>query len=74
MLDHKIGDVTNDTYGHRTLEDLRNEIEKIEMCCKRFDYSTQKSFLLDCILCTKKPVVDPFFEVFVSTTGIFENP
>ena len=31
MLGHKIGDVTNDTYGHRTLEDLRNEIEKIEM-------------------------------------------
>lgn len=31
MLGHKIGDVTNDTYDHRTLEDLRNEIEKIEM-------------------------------------------
>ena len=31
MLGHKIGDITNDTYGHRTLEDLRKEIEKIEM-------------------------------------------
>ena len=38
MLGHKIGDCLlytspspNDTYGHRTLEDLRNEIEKIEM-------------------------------------------
>lgn len=31
MLGHKIGDITNDTYGHRTLEDLRNEIEKIEI-------------------------------------------
>lgn len=35
MLGHKIGDVTNDTYGHRTLEDLRNEIEKKKwICCK----------------------------------------
>lgn len=29
MLGHKIGDVTNDVYGHRTLEELREEIEKI---------------------------------------------
>lgn len=30
MLGHKVGDITNDTYGHRTLEDLRTEIEKIQ--------------------------------------------
>lgn len=29
LLGHKIGNVTNDVYGHRTLEDLRAEIEKI---------------------------------------------
>lgn len=33
MLGHSFkGDVTNDVYGHRTLEDLRNEIEKIKIC------------------------------------------
>lgn len=31
MLGHKIGDITNDVYGHRTLEDLRTEIEKIDV-------------------------------------------
>ena len=29
MLGHKIGDITNDIYGHRDLEELRTEIEKI---------------------------------------------
>lgn len=29
MLGHKVGDITNDVYGHRTLEELREEIEKI---------------------------------------------
>lgn len=29
MLGHAFGDVTNDIYGHRGLEDLRTEIEKI---------------------------------------------
>lgn len=33
MLGHSFkGDVTNDVYGHRTLEDLRAEIEKIKIC------------------------------------------
>lgn len=32
MLGHIIGDVTNDVYGHRDLEDLRAEIEKITVC------------------------------------------
>ncbi len=33
MLGHSFrGDVTNDVYGHRTLEDLRKEIEKIKIC------------------------------------------
>ena len=31
MLGHKVGDVTNDVYGHRTLEDLRAEISKIDV-------------------------------------------
>lgn len=31
MLGHKIGNVTNDIYGHRTLEELRAEIEKIKV-------------------------------------------
>ena len=31
MLGHIIGDVTNDVYGHRGLEDLRCEIEKIKV-------------------------------------------
>ena len=31
MLGHKVGDITNDVYGHRTLEDLRTEIEKIDV-------------------------------------------
>ncbi len=30
MLGHVIGDITNDVYGHRELEDLRKEIEKIQ--------------------------------------------
>lgn len=30
MLGHKIGDITNDVYGHRSLEELREEIEKIK--------------------------------------------
>lgn len=30
MLGHTIGDITNDVYGHRDIEDLRNEIEKIK--------------------------------------------
>lgn len=29
LLGHKIGDITNDTYGHRDLKDLREELEKI---------------------------------------------
>lgn len=29
MLGHSFNDITNRTYGHRTLEDLRSEIEKI---------------------------------------------
>ncbi len=39
MLGHSVGNITNDVYGHRTLEDLRNEIEKIHcekpICQKR---------------------------------------
>ena len=31
MLGHVIGDITNDIYGHRELEDLRGEIEKIKV-------------------------------------------
>lgn len=31
MLGHKIGNITNDIYGHRTLEELREEIEKIQL-------------------------------------------
>lgn len=31
LLGHKIGNVTNDVYGHRTLEELRAEIEKIKV-------------------------------------------
>lgn len=30
MLGHRIGNITNDVYGHRDLEDLRREIEKIQ--------------------------------------------
>lgn len=30
MLGHKIGDITNDVYGHRTVDELREEIEKIQ--------------------------------------------
>ena len=34
MLGHSFGrDITNGIYGHRTLEDLRTEIEKIKICC-----------------------------------------
>lgn len=33
MLGHAFNDVTNKVYGHRTLEDLRTEIEKIRVCC-----------------------------------------
>lgn len=32
MLGHKFKDITNGVYGHRTVEDLRNEIEKIKIC------------------------------------------
>lgn len=32
MLGHKFDDVTNAVYGHRTIEDLREEIEKIKIC------------------------------------------
>lgn len=33
MLGHSFaGDVTNEVYGHRSLEDLRSEIEKIKIC------------------------------------------
>lgn len=31
MLGHKIGDITNDVYGHREVEQLRKEIEKIRV-------------------------------------------
>ncbi len=30
MLGHRVGDITNDVYGHRTVEELRKEIEKID--------------------------------------------
>lgn len=33
MLGHKFEDITNSIYGHRTLEDLRKEIEKICLKC-----------------------------------------
>ena len=29
MMGHAIGDITNDIYGHRGIEELRTEIEKI---------------------------------------------
>lgn len=33
MMGHSFGnDITNAKYGHRTINDLRNEIEKIEVC------------------------------------------
>lgn len=33
MMGHSFGtDITNGTYGHRSLEDLRTEIEKIKVC------------------------------------------
>lgn len=33
MMGHSFGnDITNEVYGHRTVEDLRNEIEKIKIC------------------------------------------
>lgn len=32
MLGHTFSDVTNKVYGHRTADDLRKEIEKIEIC------------------------------------------
>lgn len=31
LLGHKVGNITNDVYGHRTLEELREEIEKIQL-------------------------------------------
>lgn len=31
MLGHTFQDVTNKVYGHRSLEDLRNELEKIKI-------------------------------------------
>lgn len=31
LLGHKVGDITNDIYGHRTLDELRTEIEKIKI-------------------------------------------
>lgn len=31
LLGHKFDDITNSVYGHRTLEDLREEIEKIHL-------------------------------------------
>lgn len=34
LMGHSFNDVTNDVYGHRTIEDLREEIEKIP-CHKR---------------------------------------
>lgn len=34
LLGHSFGpDITNRVYGHRSLEDLRTEIEKIQVCC-----------------------------------------
>lgn len=33
MMGHSFGnDITNEVYGHRTVDDLRKEIEKIEIC------------------------------------------
>ncbi|QUO31553.1 integrase [Faecalicatena sp. Marseille-Q4148] len=40
MLGHKFEDITNGVYGHRSLEDLRKEIEKI--CLKRVANKVQK--------------------------------
>ena len=31
MLGHVVGDITNDVYGHRTLDDFKTEIEKIDV-------------------------------------------
>ena len=42
MLGHKFMDVTNEVYGHRALEDLRKEIEKIP-CLKCVENGTLKS-------------------------------
>lgn len=34
MLGHSFGaDITNSIYGHRELEDLRQELEKVKICC-----------------------------------------
>lgn len=34
MLGHAFSDITNKVYGHRTVEELRNEIEKIKIPVK----------------------------------------
>ena len=34
MLGHAFQDITNKIYGHRTVEELRREIEKIEIPVK----------------------------------------
>lgn len=41
MLGHKFKDVTNGVYGHRTIDELRNEIEKIP-CLKCVENGTEK--------------------------------
>lgn len=44
MMGHSFGsDTTNAVYGHRTIEELRNEIEKIEICDYLVSSKTQNS-------------------------------
>ena len=44
MLGHSFGkDITNSIYGHRSLDDLRKEIQKIEICCDRVANESIKS-------------------------------
>ncbi len=56
MLGHKFKDVTNSVYGHRSIEDLRKEIEKIP-CLKCVENDSvkkkKKSNLNDAIDCRK---------------------
>lgn len=40
LLGHAIGDITNDVYGHRTLSELRTQIDKI--CCPTVAFGSEK--------------------------------
>ncbi len=71
MLGHSFGsDITNSTYGHRTLKELRGEICKIKVCRYFVANGRIFKFISPVLKNTVKPLFSPCFTGFTGTFNV----